>query len=145
MRCKCTKPPESPTMTISVWKVPRGDQMSMVIGVYSIFGIEPHIVQKGLVISNIVRFRENVVAAKHFSAGMYLTAVTQLLATLMVRSSVRSCKPLETCTSAAASEKYKTVWYAKESVPPAPEAWTLSQCYSPHRLGSEDMPCSSRV
>ena len=78
-------------MTSSVWDVPRGDQMSMVMGVYSIFGMEPQIVQKGLVMSNIVRFLEKVVTAKHFSAGMYFTAVTQLFATLIVRSWERSC------------------------------------------------------
>lgn len=66
--------------------------MSIVIGVYSILGMAPHMVQKGLVMSNIVKFREKVVTARHFRAGMYFTAVTQLFATVIVRSCERSCR-----------------------------------------------------
>lgn len=51
----------------------------MDIGVKSIFGMEPQMVQNGLVMSYIVKLLANVVTARHLKAGMNLTAVTQLL------------------------------------------------------------------
>lgn len=70
--------------------------MSIVIGVKSIFGTEPQMVQKGLVMSYIVKLLENVATAKHLCVGMYWQAVTQLLLPVsIVLFKERSCKVLK--------------------------------------------------
>lgn len=48
-------------------------------------------VQKGLVMSYIVRVRANVVTARHLNVGMNLTPVIQLLPPGMVFVSDKSC------------------------------------------------------
>jgi hypothetical protein len=61
-------------------------------GVKSIFGIDPHMVQNGLVISYIDRVRLNVVTAKQRSVGINFTAVTQLFPVRITRLMAMSCR-----------------------------------------------------